>query len=104
MLTGLILFSVFGIIMIVLGLIVWKKQKTSLVHDYHCTKVSAENVEKYCATMGKGIILIGAGLIGCGVINYFASMIYGFSILAVSFIIAFVIMGKAQKKYNGGWF
>ena len=44
MLVGLIVCVLVGVLCIVLGILLWKKQMISLVHDYHYRHVSKSDV------------------------------------------------------------
>ena len=50
-----------GILLIVLGLMTWKKQKITILHEYHYRNVKPEDVPAYVRSMGIGQIVIGAG-------------------------------------------
>ncbi|MEG1800627.1 MAG: DUF3784 domain-containing protein [Oscillospiraceae bacterium] len=93
-----------GLIFIYLGLRIWKNQQISLIHEYHYKKVSDDDKAPYTAAMGKNLILMGAGIIAAGVIDYFTKTGYGWAAFALCFVVGFVGMMKAQKKYNGGLF
>ena len=58
-----ILFTLIGAILVIIGLILWKKQKISLIHDYHYTKVKTEDIKPYTEAMGKATIAKYNGLI-----------------------------------------
>lgn len=45
MITALIIVGFTGIIFCLLGYLIWKKQKITLLHDYHYDKVSTEDKE-----------------------------------------------------------
>ncbi len=92
-----------GIMSLVLGYLIWKKEKISLLHSYHYTKVKEEDKKEYCKYMGITNILIGMGLVLMGFIDYFF-MGYGMIAFGIFFIIAMVLFVRTQKKYNGGIF
>ena len=106
--TGLIIgLSVeFGvcILCIVLGLILWKKQKISMVHDYQHENVKTEDIPAYTRLIGIGLIIIGVGIGLMGVANLVDQIGLGFIAMGLGFVIGILIMHKAQKKYNGSWF
>ena len=62
MLAGSILVGLVGFVLIILGYMVWKKEKISLFHDYHYDKVSEEDKKAFCTISGIGVVLIGIGL------------------------------------------
>ena len=100
-----IIYSLVGIILIVLGLITWKKQKISILHEYHYKNVKPEDIPAYTKAMGIGEIVIGAGLCLTAVCMLFSSNeVLVYAPVAASVVIGFLVMNKAQMKYNGGWF
>ena len=104
MITEALSFLAVGIILIVLGLLTWKKQKISILHDYHYKNVKKEDFPDYTRKMGIGQIIIGAGLCISGVISFFTTSPYAMAGLIAGLIIGFVVMHRAQMKYNGSWF
>jgi len=100
----IIFMSVMSFIFMYIGWRIWKKQQITLIHDYHYTNVSKENVKPYTEKMGKACILIGIGLLLTGVIDQLTDTFYGWIAFAVCFIGGIVMMILAQKKYNGGIF
>ena len=59
---GVLITGGVGTIIAVMGWLIWKKEKLSLMHDYHVNKVSAENKTAFCRLSGIGLIVIGIGL------------------------------------------
>ena len=47
MLVSSILCLVIGLTCLVLGWIIWKKQKVSLIHEYHWKKLNKEKIPAY---------------------------------------------------------
>ncbi len=103
MLFGVIVEAAVGALCIIFGLLVWKKQKFSLLHDYHYKNVKKEDLSAYTRMMGIGLILIGAGICLTGIISLFTQSAVNLTALAAGLISGIIIMGKAQKKYNGSW-
>ena len=101
---GLAVEAAVGLLCIALGLIVWKKQKITLVHDYHHRHVKKEDVPAYTRLIGIGLIVMGVGILICGAVNWFTDSSWGFAPLAAGFAFGFWLMHKAQKTYNGSWF
>lgn len=104
MLFELILLLIIGVIFIWIGISIWKKEKISLIHSYHYTKVKEENKKAYTEQMGKGVIIIGSGMILTGVVGYVTKTTYGWIFFVLSFVLGFIFIINAQKKYNGGMF
>ena len=67
---GIIITSGAGVIIAVMGWLIWKKEKLSLMHDYHVNKVSAKNKTAFCRLSGIGLIVIGIGLLISAVILF----------------------------------
>ena len=44
MLFAAIIFGVVGMLLLVFGLLIWRKQRISLLHDYHYDKVKEEKI------------------------------------------------------------
>ena len=98
----LIEFSV-GLLCVILGLLIWKKEKVSLIHDYHYQNVQEADIPAYARLIGIGLILIGGGICITGVLNLFESALWWIP-LVVGILAGLIVMNKAQKKYNGSWF
>ena len=89
-----------GIIFVLLGYLIWKKQKISLLHEYHYDKVSAENKEVFCALSGKGVVTIGVGMIITAVIIGITDSPWSFIVFAIGFVIGMIMLAYAGRKYN----
>ena len=92
-----------GVPLIVLGALIWVKQKVSLLHDYHYKNVRQEDLPAYTRRMGIGLILMGFGMGVTGILEWLGSPFWWIS-LAAGFLIGILVMHTAQKKYNGSWF
>ena len=103
MLVGFIVEAAIGALCIVLGAVIWKKQKVSLVHEYHYQNVKKADIPAYARLLGIGLIVIGAGIAVTGVFNLFEWPFWWVPML-VGFIAGIAVMNKAQKTYNGSWF
>ncbi len=103
MIVGVITELAVGSLCIILGLVIWKKQKVSLVHDYHYQNVKKEDLPAYSRLLGIGQILIGIGICVTGLLNWLKSSLWWIPML-IGFIAGFIVLNKAQKKYNGSWF
>jgi hypothetical protein len=93
-----------GLLFIFLGLRVWKKEQITLIHDYHYTRVAEEDKKSYTERIGKACIIIGIGSMLTGIINFMTNRTYGWICFCIFTAWGFIIMFKAQKKYNGGMF
>lgn len=103
MIIGVITEAAVGLLCIIFGLLLWKKQTISLLHDYHYKNVKKEDIPAYTKKMGIGLISVGAGVLITGIINLFQKSIWWLP-MVIGFVLGVAVMGKAQKKYNGSWF
>lgn len=100
----IVLLIVVGLLFIILGLFIWKKEKINLIHSYHYQNVSKKDRKIYTEYIGKAVILIGLGILATGIINYLTERAYGWILFGLTFIAGIGIIYYAQKKYNGGMF
>ena len=103
MIIGLFIELSVGILLTGLGLSIWKKQNASLLHDYHVRNVKEEDLADYSRLMGQGLIVMGAGVCLCGLLDLLQSSFWWVPLL-MGFVTGFLMMNRAQKKYNGSWF
>lgn len=99
MLGGLIV-GIIGLIFIILGFLIWKKQKISLLHSYHYNKVNEENKKAFCAMSGIGVMIIGIGLLITGIIVSITDSPYAFISFAIGFVIGLIMLILAGLRYN----
>lgn len=102
MIVGFIVELLVGLMCITFGLLIWKKRKVSLLHDYHYKNVKEEDIPSYCKLMGIGLIMMGLGICLTGVYFLIFENLFGLLIMVLGFIIGIIIINKAQK-YNGSW-
>ena len=86
-----------------MSLLIWKKEKASLIHDYHYRNVRKADLAAYTRLVGIGLILIGAGVCLTGLLHLIAPSFWWLPMLA-GFLAGFLVLNKAQRKYNGSWF
>ena len=104
MIFGMIVFLAVGILCFVFGLLLWKKRRISLVHDYHTRKVQEADVPAYTRLMGFGLLAIGAGCVLTGVVAFGLERPLGWIAFPAGFLVGLALILRAQKKYNGGVF
>lgn len=92
-----------GLLCIVLGLIIWKKQKISLIHDYHHENVKKEDVPAYTRLTGIGLIIAGTGCCITGIVDFVFKTLLGWIAFILGFVFGMILINKAQKEYNDGW-
>ena len=97
---GVIIVALVGLLCVILGLLLWKKEMITLLHDYHYDKVSAEDKKAFCALSGKGLLCIGAGLLITSVILALTESAWAFLAFAVGLTIGLTLLILAGKKYN----
>lgn len=100
MILGIIIESAVGLLCIALGLLLWKKQKVTLLHDYHYQHVKKEDLPAYTRQMGIGLIVVGAGILVTGLLNLVGSRLWWLSLL-LGIALGLFILIRAQKRYNG---
>ena len=100
MIIGILIEAIVGILCIVLGFLIWKKQKISLIHDYHYRNVKEEDVPSYTRQIGIGLIIIGTGILLTGMLDLLNSSLWWIPLI-IGFSIGLIVIIKAQKKYNG---
>lgn len=84
----------------VLGLLLWKKQKISILHDYHYRNVKKEDIPAYARQMGIGLMILGAGIFVSSLFELAYSSLWWIPLTA-GFFLGLIVIYKAQKKYNG---
>ena len=89
-----------AVLFFVIGLLIWKKQMISLIHSYHCDKVSEENRPAYTALFGKGICLIGAAIALTAVIDLVTESGWGWIAFGCGFTVGMVLVLRAIIRYN----
>ncbi len=93
-----------GILFITVGVLLWKKQKIRLIHDYHCKNVKTEDVKAYTTLWGIGMVILGVCICLVGIVDLILHTEFGWILFGVGFAACFLIGNRAQKKYNGSWF
>ena len=99
-----IAFIAVGLVLIALGILVWKKQMLRILHEGHYRNVKPEDIPAYTRSMGIGQIVIGAGLGVTGAMRLFSGSILTWAPFAAALVAGFAVLHTAQMRYNGGWF
>ncbi len=100
MIIGVLVTGGAGLLIAWLGWLVWKKEKLTLLHDYHTDKVSPENRPAFCKLSGIGLIVIGAGALLSAALLGLTGSAYSFVCFAVFFAAELAMLVKADRKYN----
>lgn len=93
-----------GAVLIWMGLLIWKKQRIELIHNYHYRDVKVEDYPAYTAAMGKQLTLLGSGLVVVGLFNYLLQTQWGWLIFATVMVYILVQVWRIQRQYNGKLF
>ena len=100
MIYGVILELIIAAVFVVLGLLVWIKQKVSVLHEYQYKYVKREDIPAYTRQIGMGLVIIGAGIGVTGILNLLYSAFWWVPLL-LGFVIGLIVIIRAQKKFNG---
>ena len=107
---GFIVSFIIGIILIVLGVVQYRGNISSL-HSYHRNRVSKEDVNPMGKLVGIGTLIIGIGLCLSAIFNAIAIIVeiqtfsvVGMILLGVSLTVGIIINFYAIIKYNKGLF
>ena len=103
MIIELVIMGAVGIVFIIFGLLIWKKEKITLIHNYHHKNVKPEGVPTYTTINGKATVLTGIGCLSTGIVDFATTSGLGWIIFAICFAVSVTLFHYAQKKYNGGW-
>ena len=102
MILGVIVLAAVGLLLSVLGWLLWKKEKISLLHDYHYDKVSEADKKAFCTLSGAGLVILGLGLLVTAVIFGITESLWSFLGVGTGFAVGLGLLIHAGKKYNSG--
>ena len=97
---GFIIIGLVGILCVVIGYLIGKKEKISLLHDYHYEKVAEEDKPAFCKLMGLAVTAIGISLLITGVLLAITNSLWSFLPLIVGFFVSIYLFIYADRKYN----
>ncbi len=97
---GAIIVGVIGIVFIILGYLIWKKGKITLLHSYHYEKVSLSDKKAFCKLSGWGVISIGIGLLVTAAIVGITDSTLSFIAFTLGFALGLALLIYAGVKYN----
>ena len=95
-----ILFGLLGLVFVILGWQIWKKQKMNLIISYHCDKVNEDNKRAYCTLSGIGVFLIGIGFLLSGICTVLIQSVLVFVPMIVGLVFGIALLASAGIKYN----
>jgi hypothetical protein len=99
---GVVIDGVLGIVFIVLGYLVWVKEKITLFHDYHTDNVSPANRKAFCRLSGIGLCVTGVSLVITAVLLALTDSAKSFIAFGVGFAVGLGLIITAGIKYNHG--
>ena len=97
---GAIITGIVGIMFVVIGCLIWKKEMISLLHDYHYEKVSEDDKKPFCTLSGVGVLLIGIGMLVTAVIFGGTESLWSFIAFAAGFAAGIIMLIYAGRRYN----
>ena len=97
---GAVICGLIGIVFLVVGFLIWKKEKLSLLHEYHRDKVLQENQKAFCALSGWGVMTIGIGLLLTACVLGLTDSAWSFIAFFVGFAVGLALLIFGEKKYN----
>ena len=97
---GSLIIGFVGIVFAMFGYQIWKKEKISLLHDYHYNRVSVEDKKAFCTLSGIGVLLIGIGLVITAIVIGITDSPWSFIAFAIGFVAGLVMLIYAGVRYN----
>ena len=97
---GFLIMGIVALSCIVIGCLIWKKQKISLLHDYHYDKVSEEDKKAFCAISGAGITVIGFGILISVILLACTNSLWSFLPFVAGFMLGLSLLIFAGNTYN----
>ncbi|MDO4460301.1 MAG: hypothetical protein Q4C42_09560 [Clostridia bacterium] len=91
-----VLFSIFALIMMVFGGLVYSGN-TELIRSLKYTKV--KNVREYAKFLGKSIVLVAVVILAGSLISAIVKAVISLVLTVIVIVIVFVIISGASKKY-----
>jgi len=95
-----IVLAILSFLFIRMGILIWKKQKTTLLHDYHVDKLKEEDKPAFCKLAGIGMLVIGVGFGLTAIWTVIAGSLLSLIPLTIGLVVGIVMLVKAVRKYN----
>ncbi|MCR4643808.1 MAG: DUF3784 domain-containing protein [Oscillospiraceae bacterium] len=92
--------ALIGLLCIVLGYLIWKKERIDLLHAYHIEKVSPEDRKAFCALSGSGLLVIGSSLLLTAVLLWITESALSFLLFAAGLAAGMILLIVAGMKYH----
>ena len=96
----LIFCSALASVFFVIAWFLLKRQRVTLIHDYHYTHVRKKDIPAYTKLYGCAMVCIGAGILTVGIVSIVTKTQWGWAGFAALFAAGIGLMTKAQIKYN----
>lgn len=96
----LIFFGAIACMFFVFAWLFLKKQRITLIHDYHYPHVREKDIPAYTKLYGCAMLCIGSGCLALGVINFLTKSQWGWLAFVAGFAAGIWLIAKAQMKYN----
>ena len=100
MILGAAVCGIIGAVCLIPGWLLWKKERITVLHDYHYDKVTEENKKPFCTLSGIGLTVVGIGLIITAVLLVLTESVLSFLAFAVGFTAGLALRITAGVKYN----
>lgn len=100
MVIATIIIGFVGIVLIIMGYLIWKQERITLLHDYHYDKVSEKDKKAFCTISGIGVLSIGLGLFLTGIAINFIDSAWRFIFFGIGFLVGLAMLIYAGMKYN----
>ena len=100
MIIGTVIISCIGLLFSILGYLLWKKEKITILHDYHYNKVSEDHKPTFCKISGIGLFVSGLGMILTAILLGITNSAASFLVFAAGFIIGIFLLSYAGMQYN----
>ncbi|MBO5934228.1 MAG: DUF3784 domain-containing protein [Clostridia bacterium] len=97
---GSIIIGIVGVMFVVIGWVIWKKEKITLLHDYHYDKVSEDDKKPFCTLSGVGVLLMGIGMLVTAIIMGITESLWSFIAFAAGFAAGIIMLIYAGRRYN----
>lgn len=89
-----------GIVFAILGWLIWKKEKISILHEYHYNRVAEEDKKVFCKLSGIGVLVIGIGLVITAVFLGITNAVWSFMFFGIGMVVGLIILIYAGIRYN----
>ena len=100
MIVACLIIGIVGIAIIAMGYLIWKKERISLLHDYHYNKVSEANKKIFCTLSGIGRVVVGCGLGLTAVVLGITGSVWSYLVMVAGFVAGISLLTYAGRKYN----